>query len=192
MDMSELGWRDGVLLLAAIAAVYLLLTSLRLLKLRKRRLAPPPVADSGSAVDGPDSSAGTAQWPPQWANQWGGAAGTEASPVADQPAAAEPPAASFDEQLSSSRADQEIRQLREEVGELRRELSELKAARRVSPQYADAMSLARRGYSAQAIADECGLAVAEAELVVAMSRDGLGLDQEVDNAEHARNPAPGR
>jgi hypothetical protein len=64
---------------------------------------------------------------------------------------------------------------------LRAEMSELKAARRVSPLYAEAVALARRGFDARGIAAECGISVAEAELVQAMSDGGKNFDGEVDD-----------
>jgi len=166
MEFTGFDWRDGVLLLAAAAAVYLLVTVLRLVRLRRRRQAPD---EEGAAAA---ESAVVPEWPAQWA----------AAPEAQaEPAAAEAPAASFDAQLAGSRLELEMRQLRQEVDALRQELNELKAARRVAPQYADAMALARRGYDAQGIAAECGIAVAEAELVLALSRDQVHFDDEVSN-----------
>lgn len=64
------------------------------------------------------------------------------------------------------------RQLREALDELavlRREVAELRAAAQVSPFYSEAVGLARRGYDAQAIAERCGISVAEAEMVRSLS-----------------------
>jgi hypothetical protein len=169
MDFSGFDWRDGVLLLAGAAAVYLLVMVLRLLGMRRRRVGAKEDAPAAESAAEPD-------WPAQWA---------AAPEAAAAPAAG--PAAPFDEQLAGSRLDLEIRQLRQEMDALRQELNELKAARRVSPQYADAMALARRGYDAQGIAAECGIAVAEAELVLALSRDQMHFDDEVNDG--GRNAA---
>jgi len=57
----------------------------------------------------------------------------------------------------------------EEIATLRRELSDLRAATQVSPFYSEAVALARRGYDAQAIAERCGISVAEAEMVRSLS-----------------------
>ena len=170
MEFSGFDWRDGVLLLAALAAIYLLFMLLRLVGLHRRSAA----RDEGRP-------AATVPEAPVWPAQWEVTQQPTAAPAADEAPA------SFAEKLVDSRLDLELRQLREEVTSLRRELSELRAARRVSPQYADAMTLARRGYDAQGIADECGIAVAEAELVLAMSRDRAYLDDEVDDG--GRSPA---
>lgn len=69
----------------------------------------------------------------------------------------------------------EVNLLKHEVQQLRQELADLRAASRVSPQYGEAVSLARRGLDASAIAERCGISVAEAELVrslLAMSPSG--------------------
>jgi hypothetical protein len=96
----------------------------------------------------------------------------------------------------------EVQQLRREVGELRaalaeqrrelgeqrRELSELgagmqaqkeqlestTASQGVSPEYNEALVYARRGLGVEAIAERCGITVAEAELVCSLARRGEG------------------
>ncbi|HSD39199.1 MAG TPA: DUF2802 domain-containing protein [Rhodocyclaceae bacterium] len=59
--------------------------------------------------------------------------------------------------------------LAEDVVRLREELAALRAASRVAPAYAEAVSMVQSGLSAQAIAERCGISVAEAELVRALS-----------------------
>lgn len=77
--------------------------------------------------------------------------------------------------------EQELAQLREEVDALRaelagmrtdmhKELTVMRASQTVSPIYGDAMQLAISGYTADKIAERCGIARAEAELVVALAR----------------------
>lgn len=103
----------------------------------------------------------------------------EAPPTVAATAPAEVPAAlPFADQLALSGLEAEVGLLRAELAALRQEVEQLKAAPHVSPLYAEAMALARRGFDAQGIADECGISVAEAELVLAMSRDGKSLDDE--------------
>ena len=172
MEFLGFDWRDGVLLLAVAAAVYLLVMVLRLAALRRR---PAAAARNPPAAEAPAQPA----WPDRW--------DVPATPAEPAPASTEGQPATFADHLAGTRLDLEVRQLREEVLALRRELGELKAARRVSPQYADAMALARRGYDAQGIAAECGIAVAEAELVLALSRDRVQFDNEVDDG--GRSPA---
>jgi len=75
----------------------------------------------------------------------------------------------------------ELSQLRDEVDAMRGELAalredmlqevaHLRAAQTVSPIYGDAVQMAAAGYDAAAIAERCGIARAEAELVVALAR----------------------
>lgn len=94
-----------------------------------------------------------------------------AAEPAVKPAAWAQPPAQFGEHLLRSGIEAELQQLRGEVAALRDELAQLKVARRVSPQYNEAMLLAQRGMNAQAIADQCGISVGEAELVLALSRN---------------------
>ncbi|GAB2900156.1 hypothetical protein GCM10027046_31530 [Uliginosibacterium flavum] len=61
--------------------------------------------------------------------------------------------------------------LRDELVEIKEAMIELRAASQVSPLYSEAVSLARRGYDVQAIAERCGISVAEAELVRSLSGD---------------------
>lgn len=75
----------------------------------------------------------------------------------------------------------EVAQLRDEVDALRgalaalredmqEEFTHMRATQSVSPVYGDAMQLAVAGYDAAMIAERCGIARAEAELVVALAR----------------------
>lgn len=77
----------------------------------------------------------------------------------------------FGDHLFRSTMETEVQQLRSEVAGLREELKLVKAARRVSPQYNEAMMLAQRGIDAAGIAEQCGISVGEAELVLALSRN---------------------
>lgn len=61
--------------------------------------------------------------------------------------------------------------LRSELAEIKEAMIELRAASQVSPLYSEAVSLARRGYDVQVIAERCGISVAEAELVRSLSSD---------------------
>ena len=56
------------------------------------------------------------------------------------------------------------------IAALREEINAERQPRPISPFYGEAMDLAARGYDARGIADECGISVAEAELLLAMSR----------------------
>jgi cell division septation protein DedD len=77
--------------------------------------------------------------------------------------------------------EQELTQMREEVDALRGELAALRAemqqevtmmraSQTVSPIYSDAMQMAISGHDAGLIAERCGIARAEAELVVSLAK----------------------
>ena len=65
----------------------------------------------------------------------------------------------------------EIHVLRQELGE---DLAQFRATQSVSPLYNDAMQMALAGYSALMIAERCGIARAEAEMVVGLARSQQG------------------
>jgi len=67
--------------------------------------------------------------------------------------------------------EEALDEVRSELAALRQEITGLKAARAVAPQYGEAMTLAGRGESAQQIAGSCGISIAEAELVQALTRE---------------------
>lgn len=81
--------------------------------------------------------------------------------------------------------EQEITQLREELDSIRGELAALRAdmqqeigviraSQTVSPIYGDAMQMAMSGYDPSLIAERCGIARAEAELVVSLAKSQNG------------------
>jgi hypothetical protein len=85
------------------------------------------------------------------------------------------------------RLQQENVQLKEELAalrasfaavrdELRQEVAKLKAGQQVSPLYGDSMQMALAGASAEVIAARCGIARAEAELVIALVHSRQGDD----------------
>lgn len=78
--------------------------------------------------------------------------------------------AQFGEQMVKSGIESELAELRGELAALKEEVSLLKAARNVSPQYGEAVGMAQKGMTAQQIAERCGISVAEAEMVCALSR----------------------
>jgi hypothetical protein len=175
---GELGWRDAVLLVVVLAVIYLVVSLLALARLRRQQA--PALAATPSLVD----SAGAPGVPPMAA---------EPALVVDAampPELADEPAVAFEAELSARLAktelEAEVKQLRRELAALREELAEIKATRRVSPLYAEAAALAQRGFDARGVAAECGISVAEAELVLAMSRDSKDFDKEVDDGADGR------
>jgi hypothetical protein len=178
MDFGEFGWRDGVLLVAVLAAIYLVVSLLGLARLRRR--GEPTPAVKPHATDLPEPA-------PIPNGPAGPAAG--AAPV-DMPPAV-PFEAELTARLARTELEAEVQQLRQELATLREEMAELKATRRVSPLYAEAAALAQRGFDARGVAEECGISVAEAELVLAMSRDSRDFDSEVDDgADGQQRHAP--
>lgn len=156
-DLS-IGLREGVIALIVLVAVYM---GYVLLRMRWLRRSPPAVAAPALPEE------------PQ-------------SPVADiAPTAAsaawQQAAAGMAEEVLRQGLEEELAMLRDEVdtlrGELaalrqdmRHELSQMRASQSVSPIYGDAMQLAIAGYDPAAIAERCGIARAEAELVVALAQ----------------------
>ena len=54
--------------------------------------------------------------------------------------------------------------------DMQHDLAQVRVAQNVSPLYGDAMQMAVAGHSAEMIAERCGIARAEAELVVALTQ----------------------
>lgn len=191
MDWTMIGWREGVFLLVALFVLYIVALLVRLTRVGRRpplrqepetplvRAAMPDSDEKATAAE-----AGRAALHFEWdevADVLGGAANgaTAASPTPVQPEPA-PRAGGFGEHLAEhlarSETETEVRRLRAEIESMRAELEELRAARRVSPQYAEAMELSQRGLTAQDVADQLGISLAEAELVHALSRGDRDFD----------------
>ena len=85
-----------------------------------------------------------------------------------QPAREDPLLRGLQTELLGVRAQLDAMQA--DLDALRAELERLKAERAVSPQYNDALSLARKGMHAEDIAQACGISIGEAELVCALAR----------------------
>ena len=78
--------------------------------------------------------------------------------------------AEFGQQVVRSGIEAELAELRGELAALKEKVGLLEAARNVSPQYGEAVALAQKGLAARDIAERCGISVAEAEMVCALSR----------------------
>ena len=163
-----LGLREALIGLIGLVALYILFVLLRMLHLRK-----PAAAVPESATDeAPPARAEAADEPPS-----APAGEAESAALRDWEAV---PVGLADEVLRRV-LEQELAQLREEVDAMRgelaalrsdmhQELASLRASQAVSPIYGDAMQLAVSGYDAAAIAERCGIARAEADLVVALAK----------------------
>ena len=164
-----LGLREGLIGLIVLVALYMAFELLRMRYLRnKAALAalepevklPPTVNVTDEDVDDPADELPRKPTP---------------EPLWERP----PPAMA--EGVLRQGMEQELRQLREEVDSLRGELAALRAdmqqetalmraSQTVSPIYGDAMQMAMSGYDPSLIAERCGIARAEAELVVALAK----------------------
>jgi hypothetical protein len=205
----ELGWRELLIVAAVLAGVYLVVALLALARVRRKHARSPNVEPSAPPDPGPPFKA------PPPGHVWDHPfltpvhlpevappvpaevdfvlddLSTGAEPLVASPAASpgvSPTVSPFAATLAATELEVEVRQLRAEVEQLRQELLELKQtqARRISPLYADAAALAQRGFDARGVAEECGISVAEAELVLAMSRDEQNFDSEVKDGADGR------
>ena len=231
MEFMAIGWRDGVVLIAALVAIYLVYTVLRLSRLGKARrdaqtAVPPGLTSAPREYAGPmiDLSAelpaelwvrtapNPAPAPPAGEPREPSAPGASTRgavpPFAPRPAptlarpartaepAPAPEPAPFAQQLARSSLEAELAQLRresrmlaDELAHLREEVAVLKAARNVSPLYSEAMALAQQGAPASGIAGQCGISLAEAELVAALAR-GLPEEQPDEFGEEPHDGYP--
>lgn len=219
MEWVALGWRDGILLVAGTAAVYLVVMLLKLMQMGKghksypveeKRTAPKVGGEAALAMDRsakekqslpPAEEISPVTVAPQedaWSEMEDplddplvvpAIAGNAGGLLSDRGGAL--PTGGFGQSLSAhlARSDMadmetEVQRMRDEMEHMRGELEELRAARRVSPQYAEAMELAQRGMPAQTVADRMGISLAEAELVLALSRTEPGFN---DGEEHGED-----
>ncbi len=181
-------WRDLVLLLAVMAAIYFVVSLLGLVRLHWRRFHPHAalgIAATNSA-DNQSSDHVAAKTLPDPSDP------PEPPSLADtisDPAPFRSFEAELAERMGKNEMEKVVWQLRQEVANLRDELAEMKAVRRVSPLYAEAATLAQRGFDARGVAEECGISVAEAELVLAMSREDKQFDEETDDGFNSQHTA---
>lgn len=169
MEFIDFNGRDIIILAVVLVAVYLLVSLLRLSQVGRRHKshdARPAAAPIEAEPAGPPSP-------------------SDAPDAAVHVAATGAPP-SFEAQLRRTSLENEVQQLRQEVAELKSALEQVKASRRVSPQYNEAMLLAQRGVNAQVIADQCAISIGEAELVAALSRNRQeyeDYDRQIDGRE---------
>lgn len=183
--------RAVVIILIAVLSGYLLWLGLRWLHLSSRRRRRAALGDFMVLKDVPpfhahgeyvDTEAPFSLAPSQVPHT----DGTEVADVASLRGQAVDEHSSFEAgafQISPFETTMELRQLRHalsalqgqheqlvsEVQVLRSALESLQTAARVSPQYGEAVSLARQGFDAQGMAERCGISVSEAELVRALA-----------------------
>jgi hypothetical protein len=164
--MAGLGWREALLAAIALLVLYLLLVVVRLLRLRPA--ATPPSHEAAHHIDAIVGDDDDDDVPESVTN-----AAAQAAPPTQ-------PTVRYVEHRHLDPIEHDLADLRADVQALRRELQQLRgdvqgqverlrAAQSTSPLYSDAMQLAQLGYDANAIAERCGVAIAEAELVVALA-----------------------
>lgn len=171
-SIAGIGWRDIVLVLAALVGVYLVLSVMRLFQVGGKRNPAPELGHAAAA----EPALGAPR-------------------AAGEIATAEP---GFADELARTTVEGELQrlrregvQLREELARLSEEVARLKATRNVSPLYNEAMSLAQQGMPANGIAGHCGISIGEAELVAALARgepDFEQQDQDLGEDSDERNP----
>lgn len=182
MNFEDLaiGWREALLGAVALLVLYVFIAFFRLRRLRRLRAAAgaqPALGESagseGASVVEPSAAPAVAAY-------------VEASfpwnEPPDEPAPPATPAIPVADDRRLKAAEAEIADLRDQLSVLRGELAALRedvklkvervqASHNVAPIYGDAMQMAVAGYDAAAIAERCGVARAEAELVVALIRN---------------------
>ncbi len=204
MDLSifeSFGWRDAVMVVVVIIAIYMLISVLRLLQFRRHSTAmvwPPPqepVVSTNPAPEQDEPLLGDAVTiSPEFAALLPASA-MNAAPkweVRDEPPRLEtaepielagqiepgfrtpPQRSGVEAELQYLRGD--LARLSDQIAEVRDDVEMLKASRNVSPLYSEAMGLAQQGHDARSIAGRCGISVGEADLVVALSRKTGGFD----------------
>lgn len=161
MEFTEFSLRYAIICSLAVAAVYMLVLLLRLIRIKRHRhVAGGEMKSDADGIFRPDASA------------FGQRIQTEQVPERESMQQSQEQFSSlFGEQLYRSGVEADLERLRSEVAELKETIAQLKAARRVSPQYNEAMLLAQRGMDEQGIANQCGISIGEAELVLALSRN---------------------
>ncbi len=153
-----LGMREGVIALIALVAIYIVFVLWRMRRLHGPAGKAEPTGEVGEDSERPSAAAD-----------------------AMQDAAWESPPSGMADEVLRQGLEQEVAQLRDEVDSIRgelaalredmqQELGHMRAAQTVSPIYGDAMQMAVAGYDPAMIAERCGIARAEAELVVALAR----------------------
>ena len=169
--LANLSWREALIAIIAGLVLYVIVVFLRMRRLKRAK-----AAATGAAFAAAQSAVAayaaeqTPEAPPE-------------TPARIEPEFAwnEPPPEIPGRQMIEA-LERNVAVLRDEVGVLRaelsavrealeRELSQPQVAQNISPTYSDAMQMAMQGHDAMTISQHCGIARAEAELVVALVRN---------------------
>jgi hypothetical protein len=180
-DLSIFGWRNLVVWLVAALAVYILVLLLRMARLSR----PPPAGGSFEQLRQAklqpylDGQGGIGE--PLIDDRRGRASAFVPDPAEGAGLAWNEAPQRFAEQQVQAALQREVEALREEVGGLReafsalredllKDLAALRAQQGVAAFYREAMRLALAGRGADEIAAQCGIARAEADLVIALAQ----------------------
>lgn len=172
-DDLALGWREALLGAVALLILYVGIVFYRLRRLRQAAAVPvpPQVAAAAPATEPPPAAEALAAAYAEPSFPWNEPPDTPGENAR---------LAAVDGELSSLRNDVsalrgELASLREDFRrEIERVHERVQAAQHVAPIYGDAMQMALAGHDAASIAERCGVARAEAELVVALIRNREG------------------
>jgi hypothetical protein len=185
--LASLSWREMLLAVVVLLAIYILFSFLRIGRLRReaqavQELSPGAVQSAVQSYAAVQESGRGAEAAPGDAD--GQASLTELSAVAKEQMFAwnERHSRTLELRRKIDVLEQDLAQLRREIGglraevqtlreEQRREISQVKITQSASPFYSDAMQLATQGREAADISVLCGISRAEAELVVALARN---------------------
>ena len=208
-DFGWFDWRGAVVLCIVMATIYFVVMVLRFLQLprpdpyRLRDFRAPEMRTPPPEFDAPPGTALAGVWESPAEPRLGAFLDPLSdlrpeptkpqAPLAAAPATAEA-ASDFSALLTQKTLENEIRQLREQLAESRKEIQRLSeevqrvgAAQKVSPLYNEAMALAVRGVDAAGVAGRCGISIAEAELVVALSKRPDAIEDEGEERGYGRS-----
>jgi len=149
-----IGWREALLCVIVLISLYMFVVVWRMRRLRDKPMPVELVAEQSAPVapTGEDSEEA-----PDWR-------------ATQSRLAQETFMRGIENELTQLR--EEVDALRGEVAALRdemwQEVGHMRASQTVSPLYNDAMQMAQLGHDPATIAERCGIARAEAELVVAL------------------------
>lgn len=171
--LANLSWREALIAIIAMLVLYILVVFFRMRRLRREKMTISVAAQS--AVNA-YAAALEPELPPDLpADKPASLPAERAFPWNEPPP--EIPGQQMIEALERdlSRLRGEVATLRAELAdareEVRRELAQARASHNVSPLYSDAMDMAMQGHDAATISEHCGIARAEAELVVSLVRN---------------------
>ena len=195
--IENLGWREAVVLCIVLVTIYFVVMVLRFLQLPRPDVyrfggRAPEMRTPPPEFDAPPGSALAGVWPSPPEPRLEAFVDPLMDPRPEPRPESRPdytldlhleasegvlPDGDFAAQLTQKKLEAEVRQLRdhlaesrEEIQRMREEMGRLSAAQKVSPLYNEAMALAVRGVDAAGVAGRCGISIAEAELVVALSK----------------------